>query len=156
MLQLKDVEHQILYKKLRGRMRHVIQHCVCRGLSAAETNNEMKLIYSENCYFDHQMEWWHKEFHKGHISVELTPHGSWPKTSCSEVNVNSVIVIIRENRYISLRNVALHVNSVLKDHLHMCRVSSMQVHTKVYRKTRCVHSRYKQNVTCNDDITRCI
>ncbi len=50
------------------------------------------------------------EFHKGRISAKLTPHSSLMKTSCSEVNVNTVSVIIRENWHVSLQNLALQVN----------------------------------------------
>ncbi len=75
-----------------------------------------------------------KKSHKGRISAELTPHSGQPKTTCSELNVNTVSVIIRENRYVLLQNLALQVNipetslrCILKDQLHMRQVSSTWV-----------------------------
>ncbi len=46
---------------------------------------------------------WHVTFMKEHESAELTPHSSRPSTACMERNVNTVSVLIEEDRHLSTR-----------------------------------------------------
>ncbi len=75
------------------------------------------------------------EFHKGRISAELTPHSGRPKTSCSEVNVNTVSKIICENQFISLQYhiPKISLRRILKDQLHMHQSHPRVFHTSWWR-----------------------
>lgn len=77
-----------------------------------------------------EIEWWHKEFCEGLLLAEFIPHERTPSV-CAEETIITVVVIIREDRQLSLFKMEEQTNilkstlhRILKDHLKMRRIAS--------------------------------
>ncbi len=77
---------------------------------------------------------WHHTFVEGRDLVALTQHGRRPASVTSPVNVNTVSVVIKEDRHLSKRKIARLLNMtqssvhrIPRQYLQMQRVPSMLV-----------------------------
>ncbi len=103
-------------------------------LTPAETYQEMKNVYDEECFQLRTCEWWHKEFKDGRQLAELLPYTGWLASVCTATNINTISVIIREDRHLSLRKLEDQTNisrsslhRILHDQLKMRHISSTWV-----------------------------
>ncbi len=85
--------------------RWVIRYRVCRGLTVKQTD-EMESVYGMNLLPRRTIQRWYKQFCDGRTSAESNPQSGRPQTSVTEVNKNTVAVLIAEDPHISQRQLA--------------------------------------------------
>ncbi len=77
---------------------------------------EMKNVYGEECFQLPMCEQWYKEFKDGRHSAEL-PHTGRRASVCTATNVNTITVIIKEDRHLSLHKLEDQTN-ISRSSLH--------------------------------------
>ncbi len=62
---------------------------------------------------------WYRQFENGRQSCMLTPHGGRPSTASTEVNVNTILVIVQEDASLTVREIAalVHVSKSTVDNI---------------------------------------
>ncbi len=107
----------VMATKIEREQQYVIHYCYRCGLTPAEMYQEMENVFGKECFQLRTCEWWHKEFKDGWQLVELLPHTGRPASVCTATNVNTISVIIREDRHLSLRKLEDQTNT-LRSSIH--------------------------------------
>ncbi len=91
--------------------RYTIKFCTHLGKLALEMLRMMKEVYKEEFYLHETAIFCcHKAFSEGCESAALIPHGEWLSIACTEINVNTVATIVRDDRHLSCQTFTRHVN----------------------------------------------
>lgn len=132
--------------ELKNEMRCAIKFCYRLGKTAPETVKLMKEAYKDKCFGESTIFRWHGDFKKGRLSAELAPRPGRPKSVVNDRNVNTVWVILQENRRMTCEEIAASTNisktsifRILRNNLQLRYVCSRWVPhhlTKEQMKTR--------------------
>lgn len=108
-----------------------IKFCQKLGDSCKETYDKLMRVYGDECMSRACVYDWYKRFQKGRESVDSDQRSGRPSTSRNDENVAVVRAAIRENRRLTIREIAEDiqisygsVQSILTDDLGMRRVSA--------------------------------
>ncbi len=98
------------------------------------TYNLMKQVYGDKCLTKPTVKQWHKDYSKGHETVELASHRGSKPTAVTQVNINMVGVAIEEGHHTSTRSLeaTLHIpkssiHKILTKHLGLRHGSFIRV-----------------------------
>ena len=83
-----------------------VKFCVKLGKSATETYGFLKKVYGNECLSHTQFFEWFKRFKEGREEIGDDQRHGHPRTSKTEVNIEKVGEIVRQNRCLSIRKVA--------------------------------------------------
>jgi len=93
---MKDLEEQ-----------HVcIKFCFKLGKAFTETSQMLQQAYGEDCLSRTQCHEWYQCFKSGRTSIEDDPKSGRPSTSMDDDHVEKVLALIRQNRRLTVREVA--------------------------------------------------
>jgi histone-lysine N-methyltransferase SETMAR len=108
-----------------------IKFCQKLGDSCMETFHKLVRVYGDTCMSRASVYDWYKRFQGGRETVESDQRSGRPSTSRNDENVAAVRAKIRENRRLTIREIAKDiqisfgsVQSILTDDLGMRRVSA--------------------------------
>ena len=93
---MKDLEEQ----------RVCVKSCFKLGKTFTETFQMLRQAYGEDCLSRSQRHEWYQRFKSGRTSVEDDPKSGWPSTSMDDDHVEKVLAVIRQNRRLTVREVA--------------------------------------------------
>ncbi len=121
--------------EIKKEQRPAIQFYVHLGKTLQETREILHQACTARCLRDHLILRWHTAFtREGCQSAEHIPHGGWLAMVRTEVNVNTVAFVIREEHHSStcklaeLLNISrTSVNRILMENLAIRRVLSVWV-----------------------------
>jgi len=118
---MKDLEEQ----------RVCVKFCFKLGKTFTETFQMLRQAYGEDCLSRSQRHEWYQRFKSGRTSVEDDPKSGWPSTSMDDDHVEKVLAVIRQNRRLTVREVAEEAgicksscHLILSDKLQMLRVAA--------------------------------
>ncbi len=110
--------------------RYALKFCVKLGKTAKESKDMLKQAYGDRVMSMATFYRWYNLFREGREGVEDEPREGRPSTARTEVLKNTADVIVREDRRITVRELAQRLNisvgsafAILHDDLHMRRVS---------------------------------
>jgi hypothetical protein len=66
----------------------------------------LRQAYGEDCLSRTQYHKWYQRFKSGRTSIEDDPKSGWPSTSMDDDRVEKVLSVMRQNRRLTLREVA--------------------------------------------------
>ena len=66
----------------------------------------LQQAYGEDCLSRTQYHEWYQRFKSGRTSIEDDPKSGWPSTSMDDDHVEKVRALIRQNRRLTVREVA--------------------------------------------------
>ncbi len=72
--------------------------CVRLKKQPVETYALLQLVYGAQCLSRPTVKIWHKLYSEGSMKVGVVPCGSTKRTVATEVNVNTVVAAIQEDR----------------------------------------------------------
>ena len=72
----------------------------------AEAFQMLQQAYEENCLSRTQYHEWYQRFKSGRTSIEDDPKSGRPSTSTDDDHVEKVLAVIRQNRRLTVREVA--------------------------------------------------
>ena len=93
---MKDFEEQ----------RVCVKFCFKLGKTFTETFQMLQQAYGKDCLSRTQRHEWYQSFKSGRTSVEDDPKSGWPSTSMDDDHVEKVLAVIRQNRRLTVREVA--------------------------------------------------
>ncbi|PNF41429.1 hypothetical protein B7P43_G13783 [Cryptotermes secundus] len=113
---------------------------------SAEIHHRLQQQYGEECLSWTRVFEWCKCFREGRERVENEPHDHWPRTSITEPNIDHADVLIRENRYITIKELRAmlsisvgSVEDIVKYHLHYRKVNAWWVPRTLTNVNKMVH-----------------
>ncbi len=119
---------------IRSKQRVAIDFCVPLDKGINETCALMHVSYRKECFANRTFRYCHKLFRDGRIETGEMPQSGRPRSSPTEVNINTVAVTIEEDRHYSVKELEnlLHIPKtmiyqILKDMLQMRRICSSWV-----------------------------
>jgi len=86
-----------------------VKFCFKLGKSFTETFHMLQQAYGEDCLSRTQCHEWYQRFKSGRTSVEDDPKSGRPSTSMDDDRVEKVLAVIRQNRRLTVREVAEEV-----------------------------------------------
>lgn len=121
-------------RDLKNEMRCAIRFCHRLKKSAQETVDLLREAYKDDCLGDSTIFRWYNSFTEGRESAELIPPSGRPVTASTEVNTNTIAVLMQEDRHLTVAEIASIMNisvgtahSILKDKLQLSRVCARLV-----------------------------
>jgi len=87
----------------------------------------LQRVYGEDCSSRTQCHEWYQRFKSGRTSVEDDPKSGRPSTSMDDDHVEKVLAVIRQNRRLTVREVAEEVG-ICKSSCHLILTDKLQVH----------------------------
>lgn len=116
-------------ESLREEQFAAIRFCYRLGKSATETLGMLTAAYKDDALPRSTVFWWFKEFKDGRMTITKAGGPGVSASAVTEVNINTAAVIVREDRRISIDDLAAALRishgsafKILHDHLHMSRV----------------------------------
>ncbi len=112
--------------------RYAIKFFWWMGKPAQQTYQEMKEVYQDNCLGWSMNLHWHNFFTKDRELAVLEPHSGRPALIMTEMNIDTVTAIIRDDRHILVRMLESMVH--IRNHLYtefsenICRCVSFAPH----------------------------
>ncbi len=97
-----------------------VQFCSLSNKSATETWQAVQGAYREELSLSrHSVYDWYRQFENGRQSCMLTPHDGWPSTASTEVNINTIAVIVQEDASLTVREITalVHVSKSTVDNI---------------------------------------
>ena len=104
-----------------------------QGKTSTETFQILQQAYGEDCLSRTQCHEWYQRFKSGRTSIEDDPKSGQPSTSMDDDHVEKVLAVIRQNRLLTVREVAEEVG--------ICKSSSHLILTEK-RKMRRVTAKF--------------
>ncbi len=120
--------------------------CFLSNKIATETRQAVQGAYGEELSLSRRLVYdWYRQFENGRQSCMLTPHGGRPSTALTEVNINTIAVIVQEVASLTVREIAalVHVlkstvDSILKKELKLWHVCAWWVpHFLTWERLQC-------------------
>ncbi len=119
---------------LNPEQRHVLKFFWYMGRPAQQTYQEMKEVYKDDFLGQSTILCWHNFFTKGWESAALGPHSGRPASIVTEMNINIVVAIIRDDHHMSVRMLESMVriskssiHHILSEHLQIMDVALSHV-----------------------------
>ncbi|XP_050934319.1 zinc finger protein 280D [Lates calcarifer] len=116
---------------LKLEQRANIEHCVRLGKSARETLKMLKKAYGNEAMSRARCFEWHSRFKRGRTSLEDNERSGRPSTSTTPENVQEIERLVRQNRRITIKEIADTVNvsfgtvhTILTSNLNMHRIAA--------------------------------
>ncbi len=101
---------------------------------AQQTYQVVKEVYQDDCLGQSMILCWYNFFIKGRELAALEPHSGRPTSIVTEMNINTVVAIIRDDRHLLVKRweSMVHISKssihrILREHLQMRRVCSTWV-----------------------------
>mgnify|MGYP003623259327 CR=1 FL=1 len=117
--------------ELKLQQRASIKFCVLLDKTPTETFEMVQQAYKDQALGKTQVFEWHKRFKGGHEDLEDSPRPGRPVTAKTEVNINTIDSIVREDRRITIAKVAdiMHlsvgtVDDIIRNNLGYRRVAA--------------------------------
>jgi len=85
----------------------------------------LQQAYGEDCLSRTQCHEWHRHFRSGRASVEDVPKSGRPSTSTDDDHVEKVLAVIRQNRRLTVREVAEEAG-ICKSSCHLILTDKLQ------------------------------
>lgn len=111
-----------------------IKFCLKNEISCADALKMLQKCYGDETISKSSVYNWYKDFKNGREAVEDEPRSGRPSTSITEQNINKIKDLVLSNRRLSQRDLVDitgiskgSIQSILKDHLGLSRVSSRLV-----------------------------
>ncbi len=95
---------------LKTKPHFCIEFCVQLEKMPKETIMLPKKAFGDECLSNLSIKKWHKELKDGQKSVHDAPRCGGPCTLATEINSNTVVSIIEDNRHLSTRTLASLLN----------------------------------------------
>jgi len=83
-----------------------VKFCLKLGKNFTEAFQMLQQAYGMDCLSRTQYHEWYQRFKWGRTSIEDDPKSGRPSTSMDEDHVEKVLAVIRQNRRLTLREVA--------------------------------------------------
>ena len=90
--------------------RCAIKFCIKLGETGIETFNKLKQAYGEHALSRSQVFKWYKAFSEGRESIKDEPRSVRPSTSKTDNNVEIVRALMRSDRWLTVRMIAIELN----------------------------------------------
>jgi len=87
----------------------------------------LQQAYREDCLSRTQCHEWYQRFKSGRTSIEDDPKSGQPSTSMDDDHVEKVLVVIRQNRRLTVREVAEEVRNC-KSSCHLISTEKRKMH----------------------------
>jgi hypothetical protein len=101
------------------------------GKTSTDTFQMLQQAYGEDCLSHTKCHEWYQCFKSGRTIIEDNPKCGWPSTSMDSYHVEKVLAVIRQNRHLTVREVAEEVgncksscNLNLTNKMKMCHVAT--------------------------------
>ena len=89
--------------------RFCVKFCFKLGKTLTETFQILQQAYGEDYLSRMQYHEWYQRFKFGRRSIEDDPKSGLPSTSMDDDHVEEVLAVVRQNRHLTLREVAEEV-----------------------------------------------
>ena len=113
---MKDLEEQ----------RFCVKFCIKLGKNVYGDFSDVATAYGEDCLSRTQCHEWYQPFKSGRTSIEGDPKSGRPSTSMDDDHVEKVLAVIRQNRRLTLREVAEEVG-ICKSSCHLILTDKLRV-----------------------------